>query len=61
MAAAIALDMASRECPGIIHLMGDELAVARLGEALFARRDDQVSLLLPGLRLNAFRQPLRHR
>ena len=41
MAAAIALDMASRECPGIVHLMGDELAVARLGEALFARRDDQ--------------------
>src|SRR5689334_25368131 len=61
MAAAIAPDMASRECAGIVHLMGDELAVARLGEALFARRDDQVSLLPPGLRLNRFRQPLRYR
>jgi hypothetical protein len=34
--------------------MGDELAVARLGEALFARRDDQVSLLLPGPVSTAF-------
>ena len=38
MAAAIALGMTSRERRGIVHLLDDELAVARLGEAMWPDR-----------------------